>query len=90
MIKMIATDIDGTIFEWGKGFSPAVMDWMARLKKAGVNADDQASIILDNSGFDMTIFNTGTYTLSLENGRESKTFTVEVKLNRFVTVIDIQ
>ena len=60
------------------------------MKKAGVNADDQASIILDNSGFDMTIFNTGTYTLSLENGRESKTFTVEVKLNRFVTVIDIQ
>lgn len=36
MIKMIATDIDGTIFEWGKGFSPAVMDCMARLKKAGV------------------------------------------------------
>ena len=67
-------------------FKPAI----ATLKKAGVNADDQASIILDNSGFDMTIFNTGTYTLSLENGRESKTFTVEVKLNRFVTVIDIQ
>ena len=68
------------------GFKPAI----ATLKKAGASADDQASIILDESGFDMTIFNTGTYTLTLENGRESKTFTVDVKLNRFVTVIDLQ
>ena len=67
------------------GFKPAI----ATLKKAGVNANDEAMITLDEAGFDMTIFNTGTYTLTLENGRESKTFTVEVKLNRFVTVIDI-
>ena len=68
------------------GFKPAI----ATLKKAGASADHQASIVLDESGFDMTIFNTGTYTLTLENGRESKTFTVEVKLNHFVTVIDLQ
>ena len=68
------------------GFKPAI----ATLKKAGASADNQASISLDELGFDMTIFNTGTYTLTLENGRESKTFTVEVKLNRFVTVIDLQ
>lgn len=68
------------------GFKPAI----ASLKKAGVNADDQASITLDETGFDITIFNTGTYTLTLENGRESTTFTVEVKLNHFVTVTDIQ
>ena len=36
MIKMIATDIDGTIFEWNSGFSPAVKECMAKLKKAGV------------------------------------------------------
>ena len=36
MIKMIATDIDGTIFEWGKGFSPAVVECMRKLKDAGV------------------------------------------------------
>lgn len=33
---MIATDIDGTIFEWGKGFSPALKECMAKLKDAGV------------------------------------------------------
>lgn len=36
MIKMIATDIDGTIFEWGKGFSPAVKACMKKLKDSGV------------------------------------------------------
>ena len=36
MIKMVATDIDGTIFEWGKGFSPAVVECMKKLKNAGV------------------------------------------------------
>ena len=36
MIKMIATDIDGTIFEWNSGFSPAVKNCMKKLKDAGI------------------------------------------------------
>lgn len=36
MIKLIATDIDGTIFDWNSGFSPAVKECMLKLKKSGV------------------------------------------------------
>lgn len=33
---MIATDIDGTIFDWNSGFSPAVKNCMKKLKDAGI------------------------------------------------------
>ena len=33
---MIATDIDGTIFKWGKGFSPNVVECIKTLKNKGV------------------------------------------------------
>ena len=36
MIKMIATDIDGTILNWGKGFSPAVRKCIADLQSNGI------------------------------------------------------
>ncbi|CDE99142.1 cof-like hydrolase [Clostridium sp. CAG:813] len=36
MIKMIATDIDGTILKWGLDFSPAMKSCVKRLKEAKV------------------------------------------------------
>ena len=36
MIKMIATDIDGTILNWGGEFSPAVVDCIKELDKSGI------------------------------------------------------
>lgn len=36
MIKMIATDIDGTILKWGLDFSPAMKNCVKRLKEAKV------------------------------------------------------
>jgi len=36
MIKIIATDIDGTILNWGEGFSPAVRECINRLTQSGV------------------------------------------------------
>lgn len=36
MIKMIATDIDGTIFKWGKGFSPRVVECIKTLQDKGI------------------------------------------------------
>ena len=36
MIKMIATDIDGTILNWGGEFSPAVVDCIKELDKNGI------------------------------------------------------
>lgn len=36
MIKMIATDIDGTILKWGLDFSPKMKQCMQNLKEAGV------------------------------------------------------
>jgi hypothetical protein len=36
MIKMIATDIDGTILKWGLEFSPKMLDCVEKLKKSGV------------------------------------------------------
>ena len=47
MIKMIATDIDGTIFEWGKGFSPAVKACMKKLKDAGVKIFSSGAMEMD-------------------------------------------
>ena len=36
MIKMIATDIDGTILNWGKGFSPAIRSCISNLSAKGI------------------------------------------------------
>ena len=36
MIKMIATDIDGTILKWGLDFSPAMKNCVKRLKEANI------------------------------------------------------
>ena len=36
MIKMIATDIDGTILKWGLDFTPAMKNCVKKLKEAGV------------------------------------------------------
>ena len=36
MIKMIATDIDGTILKWGLDFTPAMRQCIKRLKEHGV------------------------------------------------------
>lgn len=36
MIKMIATDIDGTIADWNGHFSPAVRNCITKLKNAGI------------------------------------------------------
>ncbi len=36
MIKMIATDIDGTILKWGLDFSPKMIECIEKLKKSGI------------------------------------------------------
>ena len=36
MIKMVATDIDGTILPYGGEFRPAVLDCISRLTNAGI------------------------------------------------------
>jgi hypothetical protein len=36
MIKMIATDIDGTILKWGLEFSPRMKECVEKLKKSGI------------------------------------------------------
>ena len=36
MIKMIATDIDGTILKWGLEFTPAMKDCVEKLKQSGI------------------------------------------------------
>lgn len=36
MIKLIATDIDGTIYDWDSGFSPAVRNCLNTLTKNGI------------------------------------------------------
>ena len=36
MIKMVATDIDGTILNWDGNFSPAVLDCIKNLNESGV------------------------------------------------------
>ena len=36
MIKMVATDIDGTIVKWDTGFSPNVKQCIKRLTKEGI------------------------------------------------------
>lgn len=70
----------------GISFKPAI----ATLKKNGQVVNDVLSITLDEKGFDITIFDTGSFTLTLENGRDSKTFNVTVGLKNFSAVIDLQ
>ena len=36
MIKMIATDIDGTILKWGLDFTPAMKNCVEKLKQSGI------------------------------------------------------
>ncbi len=36
MIKMVATDIDGTILQWGAGFTPKLRECMKNLKDNGI------------------------------------------------------
>lgn len=62
MIKMIATDIDGTIFKWDTSFSPAVKKCIQRLTKQGIKVvlvtgrmHKATTLIADELGLDTPI-----------------------------------
>lgn len=67
------------------GFVPA----LATIKQNNVDIGDKGFVNLDDEGLDLTIYAPGVYTLTLENGAKSKTFTLNVSLKNFKTKIDL-
>ena len=67
------------------GFVPA----LATIKQNNVDIGDKGYVNLDEAGLDLTIYAPGTYTLTLENGAKSKSFTLNVSLKNFKTKIDL-
>lgn len=70
----------------GVGFEPAI----ATLKNSsGTVVNDLMSISLEDDGFDLAIYEQGKYTLTLESGKNTKTFTIDVTFNNFETKLDL-
>ncbi len=72
--------------ELNLNFTPA----LASLKtKAGKDVSSSLNITFDKNGFDLRIYEPGNYVLTLESGRNTKTFAVDVTLKNFDTLIDL-